>query len=66
MADFSEQILRLEKIRKRKKIAILMIPVLIIVLLVLIKIFFIKPAPSCFDGIQNQGESGIDIGVICT
>jgi hypothetical protein len=65
MADFSEQILRLEKIRKRKKIAILMIPFLIIVLLVLIKIFFIKPAPSCFDGIQNGMEQGIDCGGPC-
>jgi hypothetical protein len=26
---------------------------------------FIKPAPSCFDNIQNQGEQGIDCGGPC-
>jgi len=26
---------------------------------------FLKPAPSCFDGIQNQGEQGIDCGGPC-
>lgn len=27
---------------------------------------FLKPAPSCFDNIQNQGETGIDCGGPCT
>jgi hypothetical protein len=26
---------------------------------------FIKPAPSCTDGIRNQGEEGIDCGGVC-
>lgn len=26
---------------------------------------FLKPASSCFDGIQNQGEQGIDCGAPC-
>lgn len=37
--------------------------------LILILIFYFylktKPAPSCFDGIQNQGELGIDCGGPC-
>ncbi len=28
--------------------------------------WFLKPAPSCFDNIQNQGEEGIDCGGPCT
>ena len=27
--------------------------------------YFSQPAPSCFDGIQNQGEEGIDCGGPC-
>lgn len=27
--------------------------------------FFIRPAPSCFDHIQNQGEQGVDCGGPC-
>lgn len=27
---------------------------------------FLKPAPSCFDGVQNQGEAGVDCGGPCT
>lgn len=27
--------------------------------------WFLKPAPSCFDNIQNQGEQGIDCGGPC-
>ena len=26
---------------------------------------FFKPAPSCFDGIQNEGEAGVDCGGLC-
>ncbi len=26
---------------------------------------FLKPAPSCFDKLQNQGEEGIDCGPVC-
>ncbi len=26
---------------------------------------YVKPAPSCFDGLQNQGETGIDCGGPC-
>ena len=28
-------------------------------------LWFVKPAPSCSDGIQNQGEQGIDCGGPC-
>jgi len=31
----------------------------------LIYIFFLKPAPTCFDKIKNQGETGIDCGGPC-
>lgn len=26
---------------------------------------FIKPAPTCYDGIQNQSEAGVDCGGVC-
>lgn len=29
-------------------------------------VFFIKTTPTCFDGIQNQNERGIDCGGVCT
>lgn len=62
---FSQQIMKLEKIRQRKKIVIISIPILIILLIVLIRIFFIKPAPTCIDGIKNGNEQGIDCGGPC-
>lgn len=63
--DFTQQIIRLEKIRKRKKIVVVLIPILIIVLIVLVKVFFVKPAPTCFDGIKNGNEEGTDCGGPC-
>ena len=27
---------------------------------------FLKPAPSCFDNVQNEGEAGVDCGGPCT
>ncbi|MBU6500298.1 MAG: hypothetical protein KGJ89_00475 [Patescibacteria group bacterium] len=39
------------------------------VLVGIISLFYfalIKPAPSCFDGIRNQGEEGIDCGTVCS
>lgn len=65
MSSFEERIIELEKIRKRKKIIVVIIPLLIILLFVLIKLFFIKPEPTCFDGIKNGGEEGIDCGGPC-
>lgn len=40
---------------------------LVIVGLIVTGIFyaFFRPAPSCFDGIQNEGEQGIDCGGPC-
>jgi hypothetical protein len=26
---------------------------------------YLKPVPSCFDGVQNQGEQGVDCGPVC-
>ena len=26
---------------------------------------FLKPAVSCFDKVQNQGEEGVDCGMVC-
>lgn len=63
--DFSQQIIKLEKIRKRRKVVIVSIPILIIILLLMIKVFYIKPAPTCFDGIKNDSEEGIDCGGPC-
>jgi len=63
--NFSQKIAHLEKIRRRKKIIIIAIPILVILLIVLIKVFFIKPAPTCFDGIKNGTEEGIDCGGPC-
>lgn len=34
-------------------------------LVVLSVYLFYKPAPSCFDGVQNQGETGVDCGGPC-
>lgn len=65
MSNFAERIIELEKIRKRKKIVIIMIPILIIIFIAAIKIFFIKPTPNCFDGIKNGTEEGIDCGGLC-
>lgn len=35
---------------------------------IILAVYFwsLKPAPSCFDGVQNQGESGIDCGGPCS
>jgi hypothetical protein len=40
--------------------------IIAIVLAYFVYIFFIKTTPTCFDGIQNQDERGIDCGGICT
>jgi hypothetical protein len=31
----------------------------------LVYLIFLKPKPSCFDGIQNEGEQGVDCGGPC-
>ncbi|MFA5084203.1 MAG: FxLYD domain-containing protein [Candidatus Paceibacterota bacterium] len=38
---------------------------IIIVILWLVYVFFLKPAPTCFDKIKNQNEAGIDCGGPC-
>jgi len=39
--------------------------IVIVIVIWLIYLAFFKPAPSCFDGIQNQGETGVDCGGPC-
>jgi len=51
----------------KKQLIITFIVFLILVLLsFLIYSFWFKVKPSCFDGIQNQDEEGIDCGGICS
>lgn len=39
--------------------------VLALILAYFVYDFFIKTTPTCFDGIQNQNETGIDCGGVC-
>ena len=40
--------------------------IIVVFLAYFVYIFFIKTTPTCFDGIQNQNERGIDCGGVCT
>ncbi len=51
--------------RTNKRIYIGLIFFLILAGLVFLVYYFNQPAPSCSDGIQNQGEKGIDCGGPC-
>ena len=35
------------------------------ILALIIYFLFLKPAPTCFDNIQNQNETGVDCGGVC-
>ena len=48
-----------------KRIIIILIYLAIIAIFSLVIYFIFKPEPSCFDGIKNQGEEGIDCGGSC-
>ena len=48
-----------------KRLVIVLIYVLIAALLGLAAYFIVKPKPTCFDGIQNQNEEGVDCGGPC-
>lgn len=37
----------------------------VVVSVVVLMYFWFRPAPSCFDGIRNQGERGVDCGGVC-
>jgi hypothetical protein len=47
---------------------IIIISVYLIILIAIVTFIFLRlqAKPSCFDGIQNQNETGIDCGGICT
>lgn len=51
--------------RRKKQIIILAIYFLIFVLLGFLAYLIWRPQPSCFDGIKNQNEEGIDCGGLC-
>jgi hypothetical protein len=52
--------------RRLKQLAYLLLFVgFWVLVLALVYISFFKPAPSCFDGVQNQNEEGLDCGGIC-
>ncbi len=48
-----------------KQIVIGLISLLVLSGLVFFVYWLFKPAPSCFDGVQNQGERGVDCGGPC-
>lgn len=50
---------------RRRQLSYLAGVVVFLIALGLILFFIYKPKPSCFDGIQNQGETGIDCGGPC-
>lgn len=47
---------------QKKQFTIATIFILIVVVVGFGIYFLVKPSPTCFDGIQNQGETGIDCG----
>jgi hypothetical protein len=51
--------------RTKKRIKITLFFVLIILIFVLFLALITKEKPSCFDGVQNQGELGVDCGGPC-
>ena len=50
---------------QRKKIVIILIYLAVFSLIISGLYSIFKPKPSCFDGIQNQNEKGLDCGGIC-
>lgn len=51
--------------RFKKRFTTILVIILIILLFNLYRYIKTRPAPSCFDGIQNQGELGVDCGGPC-
>lgn len=51
---------------KKKRIIIISVYAAIFVVLVLLVYLWIKPKATCFDGIKNQNEQGIDCGGVCS
>lgn len=51
--------------RQKKQIFIIIIYILIVILAGFLIYFWLKPKPSCFDGIQDQNETGVDCGGVC-
>ncbi len=50
---------------KRKRTIIIAVFAAIFLSIILFAYEKMKPAPSCFDGIQNQNEEGVDCGGVC-
>jgi len=55
----------LEKHARRKRTIIVAIFLAIFLLFIFLLYLWLKPAPSCFDGKQNQNELGVDCGGMC-
>ncbi len=51
---------------KRRFLILLLIGIVIVAIIAIVSFATFKKAPSCSDGIQNQGEAGIDCGGPCT
>ncbi len=51
--------------RFKRKLSYLVGVLVFIVVVFLIFFFIYKPRPTCFDGIQNQDETGVDCGGTC-
>lgn len=54
-----------DKERKKRRFKIILIYFAAILVIGSVLYFFIKPNPTCHDGILNQGEKGIDCGGPC-
>ncbi len=51
--------------RLAKRIILFLVFLAFLILLFLVGYLFLKPEPTCSDGIQNQGEKGVDCGGPC-
>jgi hypothetical protein len=51
--------------KNTKRIVILLVYLGILIIFGAVIYFMLKPDPSCFDGIKNQGEQGVDCGGPC-
>ncbi|MEX0934773.1 MAG: hypothetical protein WDZ70_00410 [Candidatus Paceibacterota bacterium] len=51
--------------RRKRQLLIALIVLSPIIIILLLWWFLSRPEPTCFDGIQNQNETGVDCGGVC-